>query len=200
MTFIFQFYRTTSRSNEPTLKYGQVFFSSKWKKPGLMRFLIYRATTPETGLTTFIHRICGLPGDTVEIRNGVLFVNGADIDKKLNLKHVYKLTTKQAANIEYDPADAYTIPQYPDILYVPLTDSAVRENQWSFPKYVLPPGLRDSAIFSTFKRNWNQDNFGPLRVPSGKYFVLGDNREQSMDSRYQGFIDSTKFLGCVLWK
>jgi len=165
-----------------------------------MRFLVYRTTIPETGLTTFIHRICGMPGDTVEIRNGVLYVNGADLDKNLNLKHVYKLTTKQVADTAIDPAGTYTIPPYSDTLYVPLTDTAVRANKWPFPRYVLPTGLRDNTIYSIFKKSWNPDNFGPLRVPAGKYFVLGDNRQQSMDSRYQGFIDSTRFLGCVLWK
>lgn len=165
-----------------------------------MRFLIYRATIPGTGLTTLIHRICGMPGDTVEIRNGILYVNGADLDKNLNLKHVYKLTAKQAADWTVDPAGSYTIPPYSDILYVPLTDATVQSNEWPFPRYVLPPGLRDNTIYSIFKKNWNPDNFGPLRVPAGKYFVMGDNRQQSMDSRYQGFVDSTKSLGCVLWK
>jgi len=200
MTYILQFYRTTSDSNQPNLKYGQLFFTSKLKKPRLLRLMAYQAITPETGLTTFIHRICGMPGDTVEIRNGTLHVNGINVDKKLGLRHVYKLTAKQAAEIEFDPSDSYTIAPYPDTMYISLNESAVQSNQWPFPRYILPSGLRDSAIFSVFKKNWNQDNFGPVKVPSGRYFVLGDNREHSMDSRYQGFIDSSKFLGCVLWK
>ena len=165
-----------------------------------MRFLVYRATTPETGLTTFVHRICGMPGDTVEIRNGILYVNRIDVDKDLELKHIYKITATEAVAAVSDPADAYSIPQYPDTVYVSLTDSALRQNKWDFPRHILPAGLRDNAIYSVFKQNWNPDNFGPLRVPSGKYFVLGDNREQAIDSRYHGFIDASKFLGCVLWK
>jgi len=192
--------RVTNNSNEPTLKYGQLFFTSKWKKPRLLRFIAYQAINPGSGLTTFVHRICGMPGDTIEIRSGILYVNGVNVDKNLGLKHVYKLTARQAADIKFDPADSYTIPPYPDTVYVSLNDSAVKTNKWPFPRYVLPPGMRDNAIFSIFKKNWNKDNFGPIKVPSGRYFVLGDHREQSIDSRYQGFIDATKFKGCVLWK
>ena len=165
-----------------------------------MRLIAYRAITPETGSTIFIHRICGLPGNTVELRAGILYINGANADKNLNLKHIYKLSPNDAAYIKYDPDEAYTIDPYPDTVYASLTDTTVRSNQWTCTQYILPPGLRDNAIFAVYKKNWNPDNFGPIKVPPGKYFVLGDNRAHSMDSRYHGFVDAKKFLGCVLWK
>jgi signal peptidase I len=40
-----------------------------------------------------------------------------------------------------------------------------------------------------------RDNWGPLFVPPGKYFVLGDNRDKSFDSRYWGFVDATAIKG-----
>ena len=45
----------------------------------------------------------------------------------------------------------------------------------------------------------SRDNFGPVRVPFGGYFVLGDNRDQSSDSRYWGCIDPRDLIGHVRW-
>jgi signal peptidase I len=44
-----------------------------------------------------------------------------------------------------------------------------------------------------------RDNFGPLTVPSGKVFVMGDNRDQSYDSRFSGYVDNTEITGKVLY-
>jgi signal peptidase I len=43
-----------------------------------------------------------------------------------------------------------------------------------------------------------RDEWGPLVVPAGKYFVLGDNRDDSSDSRYWGFVDATAVKGRTL--
>jgi signal peptidase I len=162
--------------------------------------IAYRAVVPAQGLTLLIHRICGIPGDVVELKAGTLFVNGKNADAGLALRHIYKVSRDAADSLEYDAAEAYSIPSYPDTVYVPLADRLVIKEQLPCTRYILPAGARDETIYRVYHKNWNADHFGPLRIPPGKYFVLGDNRGRTQDSRHFGLIDRDKIVGIVLWK
>jgi signal peptidase I len=83
----------------------------------------------------FVRRVIGLPGDTIEIRNKEVHINGNVVDDP-HKTHVDSTT--------------YT-PDTPEYLRV-------------------------------------RDNYGPVTVPPDRYFVLGDNRDNSLDSRYFGFV------------
>ena len=195
-----QFFSVTNSANLPTLRPGRFFFTTNLVKPKKFKYCCYRAVTAKDGPTIRTHRLCGLPGDTVEIRAGVLYVNGQNADTTLPLKHIYKIDQKDTIGIVYDRKSAYTIPPYSETIYVPLEDRYVQRRQLPCVRYILPPGVRDEAIYQQYKKNWNRDNFGPLRVPAGKLFVLGDNRENAEDSRYVGFIAQSKYVGTIFWK
>ena len=195
-----QLLKITSPASEPALRRGRIYLSTPLKKPKRFDLISYRAVLPDIGLTLMTHRLCGLPGDFVEIKAGLLHVNGNDADSQLRLKHVYKVSTQDIPTLVYDKTQSYTVAPYPDLIYVSLEDRYVKMNGLSCQRHILPPGLRDEAVFKAYKKNWNRDNFGPVRVPTGRYFVLGDNRGQSTDSLTLGFIEKNKFTGTVLWK
>ncbi|HWK04376.1 MAG TPA: S26 family signal peptidase [Puia sp.] len=200
ITLALQFFSVTNTANLPTLRPGRFFFTTNLLKPKRFKYLCYRTITPEEGRTIRTHRLCGLPGDTVEIKAGILYVNGKNEDTRLPLTHMYKIDQKDTFGIIYDRQLAYTIPPYSGTIYAPLDVKYVQRFQLPCVRYILPPGVRDEAIYQLYKKNWNRDNFGPLRVPADKLFVLGDNRENTEDSRYMGLIAQSKYVGTILWK
>lgn len=192
--------RVNDPSSEPSLRQGRLFLTTRIKRPVRYSLISYRAILPPGGMTILTQRLCGMPGDTLEMKAGALYVNGQEADGPLTLKHIYRVPAKTAAGMEYDRKQQYIIPPYTDTLYISLEDKYVADNQLLCERYVLPPGLRDEEIFLVYKKNWNRDHFGPLRIPPGKFFVLGDNRGYRRDSRYLGPIDQSKYIGTVWWK
>jgi signal peptidase I len=173
-------------------------FASRLRKPRRFRLVCFRPPPSGRGPGCLIHRLCGLPGDVIEIRKGILYVNNEDADKNLEPIHIFKVNRSDSASIRHDPRLAYTIPSYPETIYLTLADKYVREHQLPCEQHLLPPGLRTDSIFSIYKQNWNEDNFGPVKVPPGGWFVLGDDRGHAIDSRHLGFIDHNRYVGTVL--
>jgi len=104
---------------------------------------------PRDPSQNYIKRCVGLPGDTIEIRDKMLMVNG---------QH------------DEDPAKA----KYAD---------------WR----ILPYGAQQPEIVP--HGAGNRDNYGPVVVPRDCYFMMGDNRDNSADSRYWGFLPHDNVVG-----
>ncbi len=192
--------RVRGPANEPTIRPGKFVFVTNLRKPKRFDLVSYRAIVPPGGITILTHRLCGMPGDLLEIKAGVLYVNGENADKALRLQHIFKMPVKDSVAIEYDQKQAYSIPPYTNTLYIPLEEGRVSREKLNCERYILPRGLRDEDIYSMYKQNWNRDHFGPMRVPAKKIFVLGDNRGNARDSRHLGLIDQDNLIGTVLWK
>jgi len=118
-----------------------VCYSSKllieFDKPERGDVIVFRY--PENEEKDFIKRIVGKPGDTVQIRNKIIYVNGN-----------------------------------------PLDDKAWTQR--------IDPGIIDGRITP-------RDNLSPITVPPDSYFVMGDNRDQSLDSRFWGYVKIHKIKG-----
>ncbi len=67
-----------------------------------------------------------------------------------------------------------------------------------FTLYFQKPSSTERINPGTIDRSVNpRDNFGPVTVPDSTYFVLGDNRDQSLDTRFWGFVKREKITGKV---
>lgn len=106
---------------------------------------------------TIVKRVVGMPGDTLEMRDKVLHLNGEVHDEP------YVVTI--------GPRDRHE----PGMLW---------QNEF------LLGGARED-----YRGTW--DNWGPVVVPAGNYFMMGDNRDDSLDSRLWGFLEGWRFKGRV---
>jgi signal peptidase I len=165
-----------SGSMNPTILAGDVVFINKlaydlrvpftiarvarWAEPARGDIVVCFA--PDDG-TRLVKRVIGLPGDTVELRDAALFVNGV----------------RQT--------------------YTPLPDAATRD---------IGVNERAAALFA--REHFGDGrahavmalpgiaaarSFGPVEVPAGSYFVMGDNRDNSKDSRMFGFVPRAEIIG-----
>lgn len=113
---------------------------------------------PHDPTKNYVKRIVGVPGDTLEMKDKVLYLN-AEPQNEPFAQHI----------------DLFTDP----------TDPRMRWQQDHL--------VEDARSGATYRPT--RDNWGPLVVPPAKYFALGDNRDNSEDSRYWGFLDATAVKG-----
>lgn len=194
-TYLLQVFRFTTQANEPSIPYGSYVITSTLRKPARYNFIAFRNDS-QSGSAIWVFRLCGIPGDSVEIINGDLFVNHRPADSMLTLSHSYIVPAKDTAGLNI-AAGAAIAADSGEVL-IPYPDRNISKLRIPFRRYSMPIEVADAAIQKTYGQPWNIDNFGPVEVPSDSYFVLGDNRSNAVDSRYTGFIKKSQFAGTAL--
>lgn len=129
------------------------------RAPGLGDVVVFQ--WPEDLKKHFVKRLVGLPGDTLEMRAGMLWRNGI---------------------AQTEPFARRSLP---------LREPSGDEFRWQ----------RDYLTADADARGYNptRNDWGPLFVPDSHYFVLGDNRDNSLDSRYWGFVPDSLMRGSPIF-
>ena len=193
-----QYFSIPTGSNEPTINVGDYIFSTNLKDPKRFDFICYRMNDSLSGRQIWVHRLCGLPGDRIEIRNDTLFVNGENVDQQFNLQKTFVIPTIDPDQYGLNMEKLSPIGNGDSLMATLQTikDSALIKRGHLYIENTDPAG--DPHIRNVYQQPWTPSNFGPYIVPIGKYFVLGDNRLFSMDSRYNGPLDVKQYFGTVI--
>ena len=113
---------------------------------------------------TLVKRMVGMPGDTLYMRQGVLYVNG------IAQRQGYGALARPSVNSS-QPGDADPLMAWQHRIELP------------------------QSRFGAAPAQPTHDNWGPLLVPSASYFMMGDNRYESKDSRYWGVVPRENIRG-----
>jgi signal peptidase I len=187
-SFLFQPFNIPSASMEPTLLVGDYLFVSKFSygysrysfpfSPPLFSGRIW-AREPDRGdiivfrhgPDDFIKRLIGLPGDRIQVKGGVVFINDKPVERR-----------KVADFVGRDPC-GFSFPDAPP----------VRVEQW---RETLPNGVSFNTLQCSL-RSGRADDTEVYTVPSGHFFMMGDNRENSEDSRFPdvGYVPFEVLIG-----
>lgn len=209
--FLFSTFIIPSQSMMPRLLTGDVFVASKWSY-GWSRYSFssslplfegkFFSKQPEIGdvvifagvgdpSVTFIKRVMGLPGDTVEMRRGRFVLNGHELPQSRPTDFVIPLGPNVVC---------LAIPGLIDLRR--LTADAKPGCGFLQARERLPSGRGHRVLDFAIARS---DTFGPARVPPGTVFLMGDNRDDSVDSRFPvtegglGMVPMENIIGKARW-
>lgn len=199
----------------------------------------------------YIKRCLGLPGEVLEIKDDMVFIDGIKIKEPTTIAHRYQIKTKKEVENLMDSLNSFdggkTI--HATIWEISLDSSSAvdlssKEYIESISKIKHPANEIDEYIFSAGENKWNLSNYGPIKIPAkgdtifltnenidlykrlindyenhrldispeGEFFIdkiqstyyipemnyyfgIGDNRHNSSDSRYWGFIPEDHIQG-----
>ena len=232
-SFLLEPFNIPSGSMIPTLHVGDHIFVEKWAY-GYSRYSFpfgswklwngrFWATEPEIGdvivfrnpineSQDYVKRLIGKPGDTIQMINGRLHINGTEVVRKDPRPYVIATLPKSMRSVGYykdnmsikgnkiwienEPAPfKYTIEYKPDN-FCRMYNGACGVFMGTEYTEILPNGIEHSIVEMTDDAHF--DNTTAFTVPENHFFFMGDNRDNSADSRAEiGFVPRDNILGRV---
>ena len=191
-SFLFEPFKIPSGSMIPTLHIGDLILVNKFTygvRLPVINQKIIDINNPQRGdvmvfryppkpSLDYIKRVVGVPGDEVSYLNKKLMVNGQPLSKDVLPDYFDGDTMRYSKQFEE---------------LMPSAKGEVKHkllNDDDRPAFI--PGADDFA----FKQNCRYSTEGVVcKVPEGHYFMMGDNRDNSLDSRYWGFVPEKNIVG-----
>lgn len=191
-SFLFEPFKIPSGSMIPTLQVGDFILVNKFtyglRLPILNQKIVALGDPqrgdvmvfhyPENPSVDYIKRVVGVSGDSVEYRDKHLYINGVE--------------QKQVAEGEYNYVESGL-----NFVHTERRSEELGEHKHDVLVNPVMPNVHLSAI-AHFKGRENCDyaeHRFTCRVPAGQYFMMGDNRDNSRDSRYWGFVPDQLIVG-----
>lgn len=204
-SFLYEPFNIPSESMNPTLETGDFILVNKYAygvRLPLLNTKILDTGSPERGEVavfrypenpsiSYIKRIIGVPGDKVVFRQGVLYINGDE--QPHHLGDAGRITTtyldqagiKQSVGLDVQRW-VVNIGEHRFISqYIPAEQKE--------PNAQLYVDRLQQKVPLSLSQDWE------VIVPDGQYFTLGDNRDQSADSRFWGFVPEQNLTGRAMY-
>lgn len=199
---VLRLYRLPSTANEPNLKLNSYLFASNLVTPEIGDFICFKYGDSIMEKAIYVFRLSGTQGDTIQMKEGVFYINQKNMDENLNLNYNFEIDKMDLDQLkEKKIIDEEAVFRLENGKYFTHLDKDTAEKFNLLNSKILKSrGEPNETMKKVFNKNWNFDNFGPIIVPENKTFVLGDNRHNSMDSRYFGFIDKNSIVGVIILK